>query len=149
MTTIYPPIYLLSTESRCWRCGQQQTVIAVAGSGPQEDLEPIKVHYIREMPGDLLDQVTARQPNYRLHRSRSTNSDYYTNMCECGANYGDFFLHSEPGDGGFFPTMREEAELITIEELLPNPVEVEFKAHSGLSPLIMEYATRKDSGGST
>jgi hypothetical protein len=42
---------------------------------------------------------------------------YYANICcSCGANFGDFFLHSEPG-GAFCPMTEEHAVRMKITKL--------------------------------
>ena len=41
---------------------------------------------------------------------------YYANICECGANFGDHFLFSEPR-GAFFPETEAEVSRIICEEL--------------------------------
>ncbi len=65
-------------------------------------------------------------------------------MCECGANFGDWFLHSEPGEGGFFPTTEEEAHLIIVNELdLSEAVHVDADAIGSISALILKHGTTK------
>ncbi len=130
-----PPLYLLMGLASCWRCGQEQSVVALAspdvwdddsGDAEEEDPSsesdesmPFVLENLTEIPELVLAYVTAANPNYRLHFSQTMQSAYYANVCECGANFGDHFLHGEPG-GTFFPTDPAEAAKITITQLPVN-----------------------------
>ncbi len=151
MTTIHPPIYLFTTQSDCWRCKRPQPVGALAGSVREEgetDITTAMVYFITSLPDELLDLMVERLPRYRLHFSKTADREYYTDRCECGANYGDFVLHVVPGEGGLFPTLVEEANAIAVEELpLAARVEVEAGGESPSTGLILEHGRRLKSGG--
>lgn len=67
--------------------------------------------------------MRALHPRYQKHFSRLAGQAYFANLCECGANFGDFYLHSEPG-GAFFPETDEIAARMTIQAL---PLKGEFE----------------------
>lgn len=121
---IASPVYLLRSSEPCWKCGANQEVVALATMRVIEDLEeqfedenePIILSNISDMPEEILDYIRSISPNFQERTSRTAGATYYMNTCSCGAHYGDFYLHSEPG-GAFFPNTEEEARQITIEEL--------------------------------
>lgn len=148
MPKIYAPIYLLTTEAACWKCGRTQTVGALAGmqTDAPDSQSRRMVYYITSLPAELLALLVARLPRYRLHFSKTTRSEYFTNMCECGGNFGDFFLHSEPGEG-FWPTVEDEARLVMIEELpLSGSFEIAADSETEGLELIFKYGTRVEGG---
>jgi hypothetical protein len=64
-------------------------------------------------------------PNYKKLYSRTADEEYYANVCECGANFGDFYLFSEP-DGAWFP--KDDSGVATARVLpvaVADPFEVE------------------------
>ncbi len=81
-------------------------------------------------------------PAYRRRFSKTASARYYMNHCACGAQLGDFYMHSEP-DGAFFPTTRNAARAIRLRELrLRGPITI-TGSHSMVRPnLIREYAER-------
>jgi len=107
-----------------------------------EDDEPFLLTNITEMPEAVYEHISATHPRYRKHFSRTVQHTYYANLCECGANFGDFYLHSEPG-GAFWPTEVEQATRMSITKL---PFEGVFDFHCGYSQgtgqFIFEHAQR-------
>ncbi len=147
MTGIDTPIYLLTTEAACWKCHRPQTVGALAGARTDVNGRQTRLilYYIRVLPAEVLDLITARLPWYRVHFSATTRSEYYTNMCECGANFGDFFLYSEPGEG-FWATSEDEARAIAIKELpLSGKFDIEADGETGGLDLLFEYGKQIES----
>lgn len=145
---LYPPIYLVTTTAQCWRCHTDQPVAAIGGTIPEDDLYdegPRLVSFVTDMPDDLLDLIVERHPRYMLHRSRRANATYFTNMCRCGGNYGDFYLHSKPGAGTFWPTCGEDADLLAVHELpVDGPVELDARIGGSLT-FLLDYNARLDS----
>jgi hypothetical protein len=132
------PIYLVRSHESCWKCGRRQEVIALAArhleeTDPEplhEGDEPVLFENMKEMPKEILEFVTRVHPHYEKRTSRTAESTYYMNTCDCGAHFGDFYLHSEPGHA-FFPMSEEEAYEITIQEI-PFTGKFEFLCSYGL-----------------
>ena len=70
----------------------------------------------KEMPKPLLDAIREFHSQYELRYSYTAMDSTYVNVCECRANFGNFFLYEEPG-GPFFPMSSEQASLLTIRTL--------------------------------
>ena len=118
--TLNPPLLLFITMHRCWKCGGMQEVIALGSDsltdddydsgGSGEIKECVLLSEIEVMPEAIDEYLRQHFPLYRLHYSQTAEMSYYANICECGANFGDHFLFSEPG-GAFFrrrmPTLRK------------------------------------------
>lgn len=147
------PLYLITSSEHCWRCKLPQSVIALATRSLRdgdmdmlvestEDEEPFILTNITDMPESIFQHLTTVHPSYRQHPSRTAGQTYYANMCECGANFGDFYLHSEPG-GAFFPMSEEQAAEMTVTAL---PFEGVFDFHCGYSQgrgdFIFQHAKR-------
>lgn len=155
MVKVISPIYLLTSPTNCWRCGLEQGVVGLAARA-LEDIDPdqpesvekyeelVLLSEILEMPELIQQHITARHPAYKIHFSYTTDSSYYANICECGANFGDHYLFSEPG-GAFFPESDEAASKITYLEL-PFQGEFEFDCSYsvGAPESILEHAIRVD-----
>ncbi len=119
-------LYLLTANAACWKCGRPQDVVAIAAQGLSEGGEPIPdtqdpmslvvLSAIVEMPSELLAFIQQRQPRYQKQYSRTAETSYYANTCQCGALFGDHYLVSEPG-GAFFPEDRADAARITMSRV--------------------------------
>lgn len=112
---VLDPLFLLISAEACWQCRAPQTVIAIGAHrlideygevGDSRGL--ILLSNITAMPAHVWEYIRARNPRYVLRQSRTAESTYYANTCECGALIGDFYLFSEPG-GAFFPLSPNEA----------------------------------------
>ena len=144
--TLNPPIYLVTGQEECWRCGELQRAVELVAeltpSGPDDGAHLASLSNIEELPDEVLDLITERHRPFRLHRSKTAQQEYYTNFCQCGANFGDFFLHSEPGHA-FFPLDEETARSMTVEELpLSGPIEVRASFGAGTEEFILAHAQR-------
>ena len=122
---IAAPLYLVVSEEPCWRCAQAQKVVALAASNvddgqgffpPDELSAPLLLSNIEAMPASIAETVQAVHPRFQRHFSRTAGRTYFANLCECGANFGDHYLHSEPG-GAFFPETDDAAARMTIQKL--------------------------------
>lgn len=145
-TILNPPIYLVTGQEECWRCGELQPAVELVGeltaSESDEERHLVSLSNVEELPDEVVQLITERHPPFRLHRSKTAGQEYYTNFCQCGANFGDFFLHSEPGHA-FFPLDEEDARLMTVEELpITDPIEVHASFGAGTEELIVAYARR-------
>jgi hypothetical protein len=124
------PLYLLTANAACWKCGQPQDVVVIAAQGLSEGGELIPdtqdpgsliiLSAIEEMPPELLAFIQRRQPRYQKQYSRTAEMSYYANTCQCGALFGDHYLVSEPG-GAFFPEDRAEAARIEMSRVPCSP----------------------------
>jgi len=147
------PLYLITSTEKCYRCGQLRVVIALATcalhdgevntlTDGAEGNEPFMLSYIEEMPESVLAHMQRVCPGYRKHSSRTAGVAYYTNTCECGANFGDHYLFSDPG-GAFFPVEEEVASCALITEL-PIQGVLAFRGQfsQGGAELIFRHAQR-------
>ena len=98
-----PPLYLIATETTCWRCDSPIPVVAIlCESADAEGEGPFILTNIAELPDELSTYVQRYYPDFRLTFSKTVGEEYFANNCRnCGMISGDFFLHSEPG-GTFF-----------------------------------------------
>ena len=111
MVVIYGPAYVVAAQQNCWKCEASNEVVTLASAAIGIDGEAIEraepgeaflLSYITEMPAEVFQFVSSLAPNYRKLYSRTADEEYYANVCKCGANFGDFYLFSEP-DGAWFP----------------------------------------------
>lgn len=151
------PILLLESRNECYKCGSIEKVVAVASQDFSEYLEDeeqwsevehvdddlIVVHTIREMPPSILSEIQKRHPHYEHRRSRTIDERYWMNVCsKCGAHFGDFYMHDEPG-GSFFPMNEVEAEAMTIRKLdVSGPFEFDADFSMGGGDIILGHAQR-------
>jgi hypothetical protein len=152
-TTVKSPLYLVKSTEDCWKCGLEQQVIAVAtrhirtvdfdylDAGSDE---PAFLTNIEAMPQPIWEYLSAACPQFQKRRSNTMDMDYYANTCECcKANFGDFYLFSEP-EHAFFPMDEEQAKRMSVVEL-PFTGVFEFQCSCGMGTggLIFEHATRE------
>ena len=104
---------------------------------------PATVQEITQLPRELLDEMVRRRPAFKLCHSHTADQEYYANACSCGTFFGDHFIYSDPGGGGFFPTSDDEAAQIDVEQLpIDEPVEVEANWGMGAADHILEKGNR-------
>ena len=120
---VFGPLFLLSSTEACWKCGTRQTVSGLGAHRLMDEVGEvgdssglILLSNIATMPAEVCEYMQARNPRYVLRQSRTAESTYYANTCECGALIGDFYLFSEPG-GAFFPLSPNEAGLIKYHRI--------------------------------
>jgi hypothetical protein len=95
------------------------------------------------MPQSIFESLSVSNPRYRLHHSRTVSTEYYANICESGANFGDFYLFNEPGHA-FFPTSVEEASRIAITKLpLVGTFELRCGWELGAGEFIFKHGIRR------
>ena len=152
---VFSPIYLLRSSEQCWRCHTVQPVVALATKHLIDDPEyedeegdslegqVLILSSIETIPQALLDCIHSRHGKFEKRKSKTANCMYYMNICgSCGAHFGDFYMHSEPG-GAFFPSNEIEAATVTIEQL-PLTGEFDIGASYGIGSgdLIFECGKR-------
>lgn len=132
------PLYLLSGQTSCWKCGADEVVIALVAADvqdedgwinadhPEEDPEPILLGDITGMPDDIAAYLRTNHSRFCMRFSKTAGHSYYANTCKCGAIFGEFYLSSEPG-AIFFPTTREEADRVRVTQI-PFAGDLEFAA---------------------
>ena len=130
----------------CWKCGERMSVIALIApktDDPDVGDEVCTLSSITDMPKDLLEYIQARVPNFQMRYSKTVGDRYFANTClKCKSLFGDFYLHSEPGEP-FFPTDENEAkELYMVELPITDPIEIECSYSVGTGELIVENAQR-------
>ncbi|MHC1763394.1 MAG: hypothetical protein AB9869_03665 [Verrucomicrobiia bacterium] len=109
-----------------------------------EEGEPFILSNIEELPKKLLDEIRLRHLAFEKRASKMAGSSYFMNLCRCGAHFGDFFLHSEPG-GAFFPDSEVDTSRIVIEKLpLTGRFDVVSSWGMGTGGLIFEHGNRVD-----
>lgn len=149
---IHCPLYLLTSSEPCWKCGASQSVSAIAAHNLVDDGEPVfdegdetellLLSNIVQMPFEVFKYVAQRNHRYMKRHSRTAGEVYYANTCECGANFGDFYLYSEPG-GAFFPTTDEEARTIQLEAMpFTGSMPFDCSYSVGTGQYILEHAQR-------
>lgn len=148
---ILPPLYLVSTEFDCWKCGEKMPVLALLAPNVEntyEDTgnEACVLTDIVDLPDEILHFMQERAPNFKLTYSKTLDYEYYANTCpSCGILSGDFHLHLKP-DGPFFPISEEEASLLILTEVpIQSPVRIDSGYHIGTGDLILHNARRKAS----
>ncbi len=126
--TVHPPFHLLRSWEVCWKCGAGAEAIAFAvatvtcESGDEDDEDELPVHSpvvlrdVVEAPLPFLAAASQSSADYRKRYSRTADREYFMNHCTCGAPFGDYFLHSEPGHA-FYPTEDSEAEAIKVHRI--------------------------------
>jgi hypothetical protein len=93
-------------------------------------------------PKAVLDKVLALHPRFEKRTSKTTETSYYMNLCECGAHFGDFYLFSEPG-GAFFPMDDQAAARIIVHELpLTGRFEFDCSYSMGLGQSILAHGKK-------
>ena len=145
---VHCPLFLLTSSEPCWKCGAVQKVNAIGTHAIRDGDEELAdagdtselflLSNIVEMPFPVFKFVAQRNYRYMKRHSRTAGETYYANTCECGANFGDFYLFSEPG-GAFFPDSDEAAASIQLETL---PFTGTLKFASSYSVGIGEYILR-------
>jgi len=142
MLQIGSAIYLLESSSNCWKCGTHQPVIAIAtchidydaptvserslGDSGDDDLYILS--NIEDAPEEILQCVRQVHSGFMKRWSHTAKQSYYMNVCSaCDSNFGDFYLHSEPGEA-FFPEDDQHASTISIRTL---PLHGQFGIRSG------------------
>lgn len=148
---VIAPIYLLRSFQACWKCGANQAVIAIATrhleetdpDALHEGDEPVVLESIEMMPAAILEYIRRVHPRYEKRASKMAGVAYYMNTCTCGAHFGDFYMHSEPG-GAFYPMSEDEARQILIEEM-PFTGKYDFVCGYGIGngAYIFEHARRR------
>ncbi|WP_423395547.1 hypothetical protein [Burkholderia sp. LMG 21824] len=137
---VAPYFYIAQNIQSCWRCGEISPVYCLASTGDYlerlldyDDDDRIKTidwtissygsfvgTFIGNMTivnGTVRRLIRGHCSNYYIDQSKMAESSYYMNHCvKCGAKFGDFFMHSEPG-GAFFPVSEGEAKSITLTKI--------------------------------
>lgn len=141
---ITPPIYLVTGDWDCWRCGSPMNVVALlCENAAAPEMGPFILTSTATLPREIIECVQKRCPTFRHTFSKTIGAKYYANNCpKCGVISGDFYLHSEPG-GPFFPTEKDEARTLTLEKLpLAEPTLVDSGCGYGTGGLILDFAKR-------
>ncbi|MCA3061094.1 MAG: hypothetical protein ING69_02585 [Rhodocyclaceae bacterium] len=98
---------------------------------------------VTEMPEAVFKFICARNTRYKQQHSLTAGFTYYANTCECGTNFGDHYLFSEPG-GAFFPMTDEDAAAIEIETMpFTEPLKFDSSYGMGIGDHILKHAKRR------
>lgn len=107
-----PPYKIFKGKNVCWNCNNDFNVVGIVVNEAIIDIEEgfsekAYLIYVKELPDELLQEIQAISPNYRMEFTATTEMDYFANVCpHCGEVTGDHFLFSEP-DGAFGPGNEE------------------------------------------
>jgi hypothetical protein len=83
------------------------------------------IFYVDYLPDSVLERIHALSRHYFLDYSRTTESSYYMNHCECcGMIQGDFNLHCEPR-GAFLPLYEKDASDMILH-MVDEPIEAGY-----------------------
>jgi hypothetical protein len=143
-----PPVYPVHSTTACWKCGAQQPVAAILAVNVEGAGGEVCIFSgVTRLPPDLLAYVRKRRPTYRLSYSRTAGMKYFANTCgSCGALFGDFYLHDEPG-GAFFPDSEEDAARMRVEEIpLRSEIRIAGSPGVGTGDMIIQHARRTGPG---
>lgn len=149
------PIFIVESHACCWFCHSEERVIALATSWVDEEkgdeglntyIEDqscfVLLTYLQKIPEIWGAWLEKHEPDFQPHFSQSAGLTYYANICRCGANFGDHFLHGM--DGPFSPMEKAQAKGIT---LVQTPFEGEFEVEClwaiGGGDLIFDFAPRR------
>lgn len=152
-TELVPAVYAVESKTPCWRCDKQPRVVTIgaesfiARGATDEPVGPDLYLFsvIEYVPLELLEAMRRVNPGYRRRFSKTAGASYYMNHCACGAQLGDFYMHSEPG-GAFFPTTPQAAQAIRLRRLKVQGRPPITGGPSMVHPnLVLEYAKRVDS----
>jgi hypothetical protein len=115
--------FIARTTAACGHCGEPTRLIALALPEDHEtldadDWQPANlaafVFYVVCLPDTVRNRLLQLAPLYRLDRSESTLSSYWSNHCErCDSLQDDHELFCEP-DGAFTPTYEKSATAIEL-----------------------------------
>ncbi len=144
LVTLHPPFYLLRSFEACWKCRDGAHAIAFAATAATahdeedeiDDFSPLILRDIENAPYPFVAAATQIGADFRKRLSKTAGREYFMNHCICGAPFGDFFLHNEPGHA-FYPTDIKEAAAIKIQKIdWADDVEADcwFAGWSSLSP---------------
>ena len=148
---VHGTLYLLTAREVCWKCRAEQLVVALATQRLSDEGSPVEhtnddlvvLSDIVEMPAEVFSYLRQRNPGFESRYSNTAGHSYFSNTCECGALFGDHYLHSEPG-AAFFPESKEEAAKITLSSIpVPPPLKFDCVCHYGsVGELILGHARR-------
>jgi hypothetical protein len=149
---ITAPIFLLTSRSSCWMCGEEQEVVGLvaqtyewvesAHEGGRFQGHLALLSNISYMPDELLSYIREHLPRYSLSYSKIAGHSIYTNTCECGAHFGDFLLYSDPG-GAFWPLNEEEAARITYRQLpMQGELSIDCACSTGLVDFMLGHGIK-------
>lgn len=123
LTELIPPIFVVESATLCWKCNQVTPVGTIASESfiePDDDgaRHPADSYLyvfsgITYLPQEAQNEIRKVNPGYRHRYSKTAGGKYFMNHCPCGAQLGDFYMHSEPG-GAFFPMTKEAAASISL-----------------------------------
>jgi hypothetical protein len=149
----HPPIYVVTSKAQCHECGAIQAVLTFGVTELEDDGDTHGDHKnpsgllllsrVTSLPGNVLAYVQSEFPHYQLAHSKTASFSYYANLCKCGANFGDFYLFSEPG-GAFFPETPEAARLVDLTQVpIEDVIEIGCSWAEGTpADMILEYGRR-------
>jgi hypothetical protein len=146
------PLYLLASTQTCWKCGQSQSVAALGTHSlmddenqvgdPKDQTDLVFLTNIISMPAEVFEYIARGNQRYMRRHSLAADTIYYANTCECGANFGDFHLFSEPG-GAFFPESEADAAQVNYHELpFEGSMPFECSWSHGLGELIIAHGKK-------
>ena len=144
-------LYLLTAQYVCWKCRADQRVVALATQQLKDESSPVEntnddlviLSDIVQMPAEVFSYLKERNPGFEARYSNTAGYTYFANTCDCGALFGDFYLHSEPG-GAFFPETEADAAKITLSPIpLKAPHQFNCTCHYGsVGEMILSHARR-------
>lgn len=126
MTEISCPLYLLTSLEPCWKCGLCSDIVAIGTLNVKNGLNKecgdenrgklFLLKNVTSMPLDVFKYIEQRNSRYMKRHFKTAGSVYYANSCECGANFGDFYLYTQLG-GAFNPETESDASFIKYHEM--------------------------------
>lgn len=127
-------LYLVETQSQCWKCRKQSRILCLASDDFYIDLNKSSQHYkeltlfffLLDAPKYIKKLLSKYGIDYTY--SKQFGSRYLGNVCEfCGSVQGDFFLHKlENSKRGFYQCVNGSDENLKLHKLVNLPEAVEL-----------------------
>lgn len=140
---LYAPIFLVQTTKKCWKCGKDTEIYAIANKANDSVFsvldceldEGIKyltkddyyykkfgfqvrfLSYVKEIGQDDLITIKKVASNYQRKYSQTVKHAYYGNVCKhCNMLQGDFNLYQEPDEGFIIIYEEKHVNISIIDE---------------------------------
>lgn len=145
-----PPVFAVESQTVCWKCDRSVPVASLAcksyksagGVVDDEGADLYTFSGITWLSGAIVAVLRRVNRGYRKRFSKTAGVEYFMNHCSCGAQLGDFFMHSEPG-GAFLPMDSEAAGAIKLRLISKDePVKLDGSAGASFPSLIWEHAQK-------
>lgn len=149
-TVLMPPIFLVESQERCWKCSSFSKVYCFAASGFTDEAGDYDYDgfttfsNVQLLSQNLEDIVKTHAEKYKPDHSKTASALYYMNHCQhCNAKLGDFYMHNEPS-GAFQPFTPTEGKAVKLFEIRGLDDECYLSGSEGITdPCYIESDARR------